>query len=134
MGETEDNKREPRKPSAIQWIISGTAAIAVVAIFGFFVYEALTNIGGKPAIVLTPAEGEMRENAFYVEVTVENTGRKAAADVDIEGSFGSGEAMETATVTLDYAPSRSSETVTLVFAQEVPAGDLELKVLGFREP
>jgi hypothetical protein len=56
MAPRKTDKAENEKAAGIEWIIAGIAALLVVAVFGFFVFEALTSIGGKPAIALKPAE------------------------------------------------------------------------------
>lgn len=134
MAPRKTDKAENEKAAGIEWIIAGIAALLVVAVFGFFVFEALTSIGGKPAIALKPAETREVGGAHYVEVEVENTGDEAAADVTIAGTAGEGPEAQTAEAMLDYAPAHSKEAVTLVFTRPVEPGSLQLQVLGFREP
>lgn len=124
----------PAQVNRMEWILAGLAAVAVLALFGYLVYDGLTSGQGGPLIELR--RGDITgTDPLYLDVTVSNTGHGAAADLDIEGQADrpSGEPAA-AHVTLDYAPAESDKSITLVFPADIDRDSIELHVAGFREP
>jgi len=117
----------------LEWALGGVASILVLALFGFLAFDAITDRNLPAQIMLRAAQARAVDNKVYVEVEVENVGHAAAAEVEVEGTL-RGEQASAATATLDYAPARSRKSVTLVFAMPVSLDQLNLRVLGYRDP
>lgn len=130
--------RKPPKTSAaddrVEWGLAALASVVVLGLFTFLAFEAVSKPDAGPVIRLEIASMEEVAGATYVDVKVTNFGTQAAADVGIEGEVEVEGEVQTADATLDYAPPGSDAQVTLVFATTVTATDVQLRVIGFREP
>ncbi|UXN76170.1 hypothetical protein N8D56_26275 (plasmid) [Devosia sp. A8/3-2] len=134
-------KPTPRKSSdkavtgdRIEWALASAAALTVLTLFGYLVYDAFAAGDRRPWIELQ--RGEMNGNGpVYLEVEVSNSGSGTAADVEIEGEVRTASGKPVlAHATLDYAPAESTKRITLVFPAGTSRDAVELRVAGFRDP
>jgi len=136
----------PRRPSSktskstfaavsiFEWLLAGVASSAVLLLFTYLSYVALTSPEGHPILELEGMQST-GSGPVYFEVAVSNAGQGAAADVEIEGAARTAAGEEIiGHVTLDYAPAQSTRIVTLVFPSTDGLEALKLRVTGFREP
>lgn len=131
MNDTSGAKKQAdRRSGVLEWSIAAASGLAVAVLFGFLLFEALTASDAPPTFTTHPAFIREAGGLYYVTVTVNNDGPKAAADVTVTGDL----QQQTASATLDYAPANSQSEVTLVFSEPVEQDALRLRVESFREP
>ncbi|MFK4808972.1 hypothetical protein ACI3KW_02075 [Devosia sp. ZW T5_3] len=134
-------KPTPRKSRAksvtgdrVEWTLASAAALTVLSLFGYLVYDAFAAGDGRPRIELQ--RGEISGSGpVYLEVEVSNFGSGTAADVEIEGEVRTASGKPVlAHASLDYAPAESTKSITLVFPAGTSGDAVELRVAGFRDP
>jgi uncharacterized protein (TIGR02588 family) len=118
----------------LEWAIAGVAALAVLTLFGFLLFEALTTPETPPAFAMQVTDLRQEGGMHYVTIAVHNKGASAAADARVTGSIDVGGEAETATAMLDYAPANSKAEVVLIFSTPVDVNALRLRVESFRSP
>lgn len=127
------SKAKSDAPDRIEWVLAAISAVVVVLLFGFLAVEALVKPDTAPTISLEAGSSRAVQGKTYVEVAVHNSGRQAAADVEIAGTANGDESL-IAHAALDYAPAESEVHVTLVFDGTVAPEDVAVRVAGFRTP
>jgi uncharacterized protein (TIGR02588 family) len=123
-----------RKAGTIEWLLAAISALLILGLAGYLLLEAITKTGGNPELSLRLDAVRQSPDGFVAELSVLNRGHATAAEVEIEGTLGSGPEAVTGSVTLDYAPAESESPVALVFDRPVTPETLALRVLGYRDP
>lgn len=113
----------------LEWIVAGVGLIVILIAFGLLAVRALEGPGRPPDLSLAAHEVRPSPTGWVVEVEVRNAGDMTAAGVQIEGRLGA----DASTAELDYVPAHGHARASLRFDAD-PRRDLELKVLGWREP
>lgn len=126
-------KTKSDEPDRIEWVLAAICGATVVLLFGFLLVEAAVIPDTPPTINVTAEGSRVVQGQTYVEVSVQNSGSEAAADVEIEGSA-NGESNPISHASLDYAPPDSDAVVTLVFSGTVARSDIAVRVVGFGNP
>jgi uncharacterized protein (TIGR02588 family) len=114
--------------------VAAVGAVIILCALGVLARDALQP-HSPPALTARLVAVRPVPAGFRAEVEVVNSGRAAAAAVDLEGVLTppSGPP-ETATASLDYVPGDAGETAMLQFRGDPRAGALELTVRGWSEP
>lgn len=125
----------PVYPTRLHWIAAGFGAVIFVGVIAILVGYGLSE-GGTPPVITVHAAPPMRvAEGYSVVVTVENMGGSTAADIEIEGRAGAADTeWAVARARLDYLPPGSDREATLLFTHNPDAGDLRVRVLGYRTP
>ena len=127
------DKQDARNISPLERGVVAVSALLVIGLIGFLLYQAITDQGGKPEFALSVASIDPQRPG-YVDVTVQNQGDGAAADVEVEGTRPTQDGQEVSTARLDYSPAQSELSVTLIFSEPVAEDQLALRVTGYAEP
>lgn len=121
--------------SFLEWIVAGIGLILVVGTVGFMLYQSFTAKDTPPSFK-TEVERIDKVNSGYVVIfkTV-NEGEQTASGVEIEGELKRGEeSVETSSVTIDYAPSKSEIKGGLFFKKDPREFQIEINAKGYTEP
>lgn len=121
-------KTEASRTPALEWLAAALGALIV----GAFLFIIVRSIGDEHRRKLPELRVEARPGATAntVTITVHNDGDRTAKDVSVEGRLGE----ESAMVTLDYAPARSSAEGALVFSTPPGSRPTELRITGYQLP
>jgi uncharacterized protein (TIGR02588 family) len=128
------SSRSARIATAIEWTLAAVSGVIILGLAGYLLFEAVTKTGSHPVLILRIDGIEAMPEGAVVDISVLNTGHATAAEIEIEGTLGTGPDAITSTATLDYAPAESTSPVALVFNRPVSANELALRVLGYRDP
>ena len=127
----------PKTPASrplLEWAVAGFGLVVTAGVLIALALAALAP--ASPPVLSARAAATTPVPAGYrVEVEVRNSGRRTAAGVEVEGVLTPpGGAPETATASLDYAPTGGVETLSLLFREDPRRGRLELTVRGWSVP
>ena len=128
------DQRSARKAGMLEWALAALSGVVVLALAGFLLFEAVTKTGSDPVLSLHVDAIEAIPEGSVAEISLWNRGHATAAEVESEGTVGTGANEITSTVTLDYAPAESVSPAALVFSRPVAAEEISLRVLGYRDP
>jgi uncharacterized protein (TIGR02588 family) len=117
---------------AIEWVLALLSGVVTLALFGFLVFEAVTDTGGYPEIRLRLVDLRESGGQFFADVAVTNEGDAAAAELEVVAETGEGG--PTSAAILDYAPAQSTKNLSLGFKERVTAETITLMVGGYRQP
>jgi uncharacterized protein (TIGR02588 family) len=119
----------------VEWLLGALSAVAVVALIGFLLYQALAVGNLAPEFEVMAGRIEQRGGAYYVEFRALNRGKITAAGATVEGTLMGGDReIETSEVTLDYLPAQSERSGALLFQNDPRTYRLQLAVKGYRNP
>jgi uncharacterized protein (TIGR02588 family) len=119
----------------VEWLLGALSAVAVAAMIGFLLYQALAARDLAATLDVTAGRIEQRGDAYYVNFQALNRGGTTAAGATVEGTLmDGGRALETSEVTLDYLPARSERSGALMFRNDPRTYRLQLDVKGYRAP
>jgi uncharacterized protein (TIGR02588 family) len=125
----------PVRPHPIEWIVGIGSSLLVAAVIAIIGYEALTSSGSPPRFTvsrLPPAQGA---SDGQVRFAISNTADTTAAAVLVHGEWRRGDGtVETAEVTLDYVPARSTAAGALIFSTDPGSADLSIRAIGYADP
>jgi len=118
-----------------EWVIGVVAALLVLGMVGYILYEALSATESTPELAISVSDVEEIAGRYTVRFRAINTGDAAAAAVQVEGHLGfGGETVETSEVTLDYVPAHSEREGALLFTRDPAGYELELEPRGYQMP
>jgi uncharacterized protein (TIGR02588 family) len=118
----------------IEWWIGIACGILTLALIGFLLFEALTGIGDGPSLRVVQGPVLEGPDHYVLEVQVTNEGEETAAEVVVEGRLGAGDGTEVSSVVIDYVPPGPGVSAALVFERDPRAGEVVLRVRGYRYP
>ncbi len=118
----------------IEWWIGIACGVVTLALIGFLLFEALTGLGGGPALRVVQAQVVPGPDHYVLEVLVTNEGEETAAQVLVEGRLGAGDSTEVSSVVIDYVPPGPGVSAALVFERDPRVGEVVLAVRGYRYP
>jgi uncharacterized protein (TIGR02588 family) len=123
------------KPHPIEWVIGIGSSLLVAAVIAIIGYEAVTSSGSPPDLKvsrLPPSEGT---STGQVRFAITNTADTTAAAVLVHGEWHRADGtIETAEVTLDYVPARSTAAGALIFSKDPGPSDLFIRAIGYADP
>jgi uncharacterized protein (TIGR02588 family) len=118
-----------------EWIAALVGAALVVTIVGYLVINALRGRSTPPQIEIEVLDVFNRGTSYLVEIRVVNRGESTAAQLVVEGELRRGpKTVETATITLSFAPAGSSREAGLIFENDPSGYDLQLRARGYETP
>jgi uncharacterized protein (TIGR02588 family) len=118
-----------------EWVAALIGAALIVGIVGFLVVEALREGATPPRIEIEVVDISRSEAGHLVQIQVLNRGEATAAQLVVEGQLRRGdETVETATITLTFAPAGSSRSAGLIFENDPAEHDLKLRAQGYEAP
>ncbi len=119
----------------LEWIVAAAGLVLVVGTIGFMLYQAFTATDTPPGFKTNVERIDQTDSGFVVVFKVINEGEQTAAGVEIEGELRRGaESVETSSVTIDYAPSKSELKGGLFFKNNPREFQLEIRAKGYSEP
>ncbi|MBW9118120.1 TIGR02588 family protein [Rhizobium cauense] len=122
-------------PHIVEWVVGTICACLVLLLVAFVAFEALTNRNAPPRLTVSTLAGlpGMAKNEVRFEVF--NTADTTAAAVVVRGALtGDGNSEETAEVTFDYVPARSSAKGSLIFNSTTEGKELKIYAVGYVDP
>ena len=121
--------------STAEWIVAAVSATLVLGMIGFLVYDGVASPGTPPDVTIEVDSIQQAGPGYLVIFRVRNSGRKTAADVNVEGELmaDSGQ-VETSEITVDYVPARGQQRAGLYFTRDPRRLNLRLRAQGYREP
>lgn len=118
-----------------EWVAALIGAALVVGIVGFLVMEALRERSTPPQIEIEVVEISKSDAGHLVQILVLNRGEATAAQLVVEGQLRRGEeTVESATITLTFAPAGSSRSAGLIFENDPAEYELSLRAQGYEAP
>ncbi|BAC90092.1 TIGR02588 family protein [Gloeobacter violaceus] len=125
----------PKRTLAEQ--VSFGLCVAILAgLVGLVIYDWIASDGKAAVLVAAPA-GAVRSAAgqFYVPFAVENQGGQTAEAVRVEAELRSAEgSREVAEQEIDFLAGGETETGVFIFERDPRAGQLRLRVSGYKVP
>lgn len=121
------------KKNAVEWTVFAVSLALTAAVLGALLYEHITAGSGPARLEVTVGAAVASGTSYAVPVDVRNAGDTTAEDVQVSVALIGG-AGETSEVTLPYVPYRSERRGWVVFSRKPSPGQLEARVLGYREP
>ena len=122
------------RPPALEWAAAGVGLLLIGLVLALLISQTAAPSGPPILRIARHAPGS-NTAGHTVEVEIANDGAAAASAIVVEGVLRrQGAVAETAEVTLDYVPARSTRKATLVFQADPTTGALELRVKGYVEP
>ena len=122
------------KKNSLEWTVFGVSIALTLTVFGALVYEQMAT-GDSPArIEITLGSPVASGPAYAVPVDVRNVGDTTAEDVQVTVTSRAGSGPETTDLVLPYVPYRSQRRAWVTFSHAPAAGQLDARVLGYREP
>jgi uncharacterized protein (TIGR02588 family) len=119
----------------LEWAILAVSIAVVVMLVGYLAVAGLS--GSRPAQVSAEADPAAATAGPYggwlLPVTVRNGGGIAAMTVILEGTASVAGIDEVSEITVDVLAAESEVEVVLGFSGE-PAGEVELRIVGFEIP
>lgn len=128
-----DGRQDREEVPLLQWIVSGVAAVIVLASFGLIAYDGFVGRRGPAAVSIAIDSVARAGDLYRVHVSVRNEGGSAASDVQVRGQLANGASPAT-TILLDYLPAGSSEAAVFVFPRDPTLAGLHLSVESWLEP
>lgn len=130
---------KPERPTAgtplLEWIASAIGLLLTLAVVGVIGRQAVMGAADEvPDIEISVARVVPASTGFVVELIARNRGGGTAAAVEIEGSLGAGDTVETSSATFDYVPGHSERKGGLFFSQDPRRHPLEVRALGYNKP
>lgn len=129
-----ESRGEGRSPA--EWVTFGVSLSVVATIAGLVIWDWLT-VRDAPPVVAVERDGDIRAEGgqFYVPFKVTNTGGSTAesvqvvAELRVGGSVGEGGEQE-----FDFLSGGETERGEFVFSRPPNAGELRLRVAGYKLP
>ena len=129
-----DHQPAPAIP-LLERVAAAAGAAVTLAILGAIAWQALDAADAPPAVVVETTRIAPVEGGFRVEFRARNLSGAAAAQVEIVGSLGGGEAdPQEGRAVIDYIPGKSSRSGGLFFTRDPSTASLALRASGYAEP
>lgn len=124
-----------RQTAFLETIFAGLGAILAAGTIAIMLWKGVTGTNGIPAVEARVTRVEAQGSAYLAEIEVFNSGDGAAASLEVEGTLErDGQAVETATTTFDYLPSRSRRQGGLYFSEDPGSGTLTVAPKSYTTP
>ena len=128
--------RDKAEPEHVDWlertatIISGLVVATLIALL---IWDAVRT--HAPA-ELTAKAGSSRAvgGQHYLSVSVDNTGDRAARDVEVTVSLTAADSTDEATFTIDWVPGKSRRSGIVILPRDPATGRVTATVTGFANP
>lgn len=122
------------KKNTLEWTVFVISFVLILAVAGLLVYQEVAG-GDTPASLVAQA-GEPRETAggYAVPIDVRNEGDTSAEDVRLQATLTWTGGTQTGEVVLPLVPYGSHRRAWIGFAHDPRDGDIQVRVLGYREP
>jgi uncharacterized protein (TIGR02588 family) len=118
----------------LEWIASTLGAMFAVSMIGYLVWDTV-SAGHPPDITVEAGLVHQANGGFTLSIKAINHGGATAAEVEVEGTVtGPDGASETSTVTFDFVPGESEREGALVFSRRPTSDNVNLRMIGFRDP
>jgi uncharacterized protein (TIGR02588 family) len=118
----------------LEWVAAGVGGCLLVAVVVILALETLAGRGAPPDLVVRVQSATKVEAGYRLEIEVDNKGDQPAGQVEVEAQLTSGSAQETASLTLDYVPGRSTRAGGLFFEHDPRQGEMTLRATAYSAP
>ena len=109
------------------------STLLVAALLALLIWDAVRT--HTPAELRTKVgESHVVEGAHYLEISVENTGDRAARDIEVSVSLTAADSTDEATFTIDWLAGRSTRHGMVILPRDPASGRVRARVTGFVEP
>jgi uncharacterized protein (TIGR02588 family) len=126
---------EASKPDWLEWVTGILSAILVLGIVGWIAGQAILDRDTPPEFRSTIHSTQAVAGGFRIEFELFNDGSTTAAAVEVRGEMLSDDAaLETAQVTFDYVPGKSSARGALLFAEDPAGREIRIRAVGYTDP
>lgn len=128
------NKKKVRH-NKVEKTVFGFGLIVIVALTGYLIFQIFNDSKTPPQLVLkSEIIGKHPDLTYRIEI--ENRGEETAEAVSIRfGLYEGAQVVETATLNIDYVPSRSTETGFINFGKRSKLADsLKVSSISFLKP
>ncbi len=136
MAKEEENENEQQaSPPIWEWILAVTGLVIVCVAIGMTLYRGVTQDSSPPNLKVIVKAVSQKDQGFLVEFDLINSANRTASTINVEGRLKmNGEAVETRTMTMAYAPSNSTRSGGLIFSRDPRLYEVEIGAVGFENP
>ena len=122
-------------PHAIEWIVGIASAVLVLTLVAFVAVEAIVSPNEPPRLSVTILDDLPKVASNEVRFQVFNAADATASAVVVRGELKStAGSVETAEVTFDYVPARSSAKGSLIFSAPIGGREIKMYAVGYVDP
>ncbi len=119
----------------LEWSVFALGLVLVAGILGYLVWYALTLEGRPPIISVETGQPRHQADSYVVPVMVANEGDQTAEHVQIEVWISvAGVELETATIELDFVPSRSKREAWASFVNDPAKNQVRARIVSYQKP
>ena len=132
-----DGESQSHGRTVAEWTTLGISLAIVLGVAGLVTYLYLAGVDRPPVIEATAGLIELRQegDAYYLPVTIENTGEQTAADVRVEAELvlpdGSS---ETAEIEVTFLAGGATSEGTAVFSSDPAEGEVTVRAVSYKVP
>lgn len=133
--EQDGSEDQARKSPAIEWVAGGLGLLITLALIGFVGWQAFQGSGEppQPEVRITSVVGQ--GDTYLVKILAENHSSQTVAELSVEGTLTAPQGEpEKSSTTFSYVPGNSEAKGGLLFASDPAAGELQVRVTGYRLP
>lgn len=136
MARPEEHGGKPahHRAARAEWLVAALSAALVLAMVGFVFYQAISDTGAPPRLVVRVDRVEQAGEAYRVQFRLANGGERTAAAVRVTGELRDGDrVIDRRAVSLDYVPAQSERRGALLFSHDPRRYDLQLRAEGYSD-
>ena len=134
--ENRGKRSEPDAAGHTDWVertATIISALLVAALLALLIWDAVrTHTAAEFRTKV--GESHVVGAEHYLEISVENTGDRAARDVQVSVSLTAADSTDEATFTIDWLAGRSTRHGIVILPRDPASGRIRAAVTGFAEP
>jgi uncharacterized protein (TIGR02588 family) len=120
--------------NALEWSVFAVSLALIGGVVAALLYAQFTSHDRPPSVHAALGTPTRAGDGFAVPLEVRNEGDATAAEVEIEVTLTSGDAVERSTAVLAFVPHGSTRRAWVGFRHDPSRGRLHARVVGYREP
>src|SRR5690606_33316557 len=135
--ENHKSKEHPEdEKNTLEWVVFASSILMVLGILGYLIYQTIKYEPGSPDLVIMYEEDPSPNAPYRYHLTVKNKGQETAEEVQVEFVLEKdGEAIESATMQIPFAPKSSQREGWVNFSKDPADADtLYARVVSFKKP
>jgi uncharacterized protein (TIGR02588 family) len=137
-GQSEKNteaKTTKQGTSGLEWGVAAIAGVLFVVMVGYMVVEGFATAENRVEIQIIASPAVRQGNAFAVRFDARNIGNQTASSLVVRATLSEGDReVETAEVTIDYLPGRSSAFGGFWFSNDPSRLKVDIRAVSYLDP